>query len=104
MVGFNSHKPGRPAHVNHAYSASPLRVGFRVEVEAGNRSHARHELAGLLELLEELGEGRRAYLVRGDKDDGGGFSSPGGEQSAVFVQAAHVEKRAALGARALGAR
>lgn len=71
VVGFNPHKPGRPSHVNHTYWASPLRLALRVDVEAGNRSHARHGLAGLLELLDELGEGRRPYVVRGDKDYAG---------------------------------
>lgn len=71
VVGFNPHKPGRPSHVNHTYWASPLRLALRVDVEAGNRNHARYGLPGLLALLDELGAARRPYLVRGDKDYAG---------------------------------
>lgn len=67
VVGFNPHKPGRPSHVNHSYWASPLRLALRVEVEPGNRSHAKYGLPGLLSLLDDLGAARAPYLVRGDK-------------------------------------
>jgi hypothetical protein len=71
VLGFNPHKPGRPSHAHHTYWASPLRLALRVDVEPGNRNHAKYGLAGLLELLDELGEGGKPYLVRGDKDYAG---------------------------------
>lgn len=71
VVGFNPHKPGRPSHVNHTYWASPLRLALRVDVAPGNRTHAKHSLPGLLSVLDELGETRKPYLVRGDKDYAG---------------------------------
>lgn len=71
VVGFNPHKPGRPSHVNHTYWASLLRLALQVEAQPGNCPHAKHSLAGLRTLLDDLGAERRPFLVRGDKSFGG---------------------------------
>ena len=70
VVGYNPQKPGRPSHVNHTCWASPLRLALRVDVAPGNQTHAKHGLSGLLKLLDDLGERRKPYVVRGDKSYG----------------------------------
>lgn len=70
VLGYNPHKPGRPSHVNHTYWASPLRLALRVDVQPGNCTHGKHGLSGLLRLLDDLGEARKPFVVRGDKSYG----------------------------------
>lgn len=66
VVGYNPHKPGRPAHAYHSYQVSGLRLMLGVDVLAGNQSHAHYTLPGLIELLDSLPPNKRPQLVRGD--------------------------------------
>jgi hypothetical protein len=69
-VGYNPHKPGRPSHCYHTYLLSNLRLVLRVDVLAGDLHNVAHATSGLWELLDRLGEGRRPFLLRGDKSWG----------------------------------
>jgi hypothetical protein len=66
VVGYNPHKPGRPAHVYHTYLIANLRLVMDVEVEAGNQTAAKYAMPGLWELLDSLPAGARPAMVRGD--------------------------------------
>jgi hypothetical protein len=66
VVGFNPHKPGRPAHAYHTYQVCGLRLLLGVDVMAGNHSHANYTLPRLLSILDELPKQQRPQLVRGD--------------------------------------
>jgi hypothetical protein len=69
-VGYNPHKPGRPSHCYHSYLLSNLRLVLRVDVLAGDQHNVKHATGGLWELLDQLGPGRRPWLLRGDKSWG----------------------------------
>jgi hypothetical protein len=71
LVGFNPHKPGRPAHAYHAYQMAGLRLMLSVHVAPGNQTHANTTLPGLIELLERLPADKRPAMVRGDCGQGG---------------------------------
>lgn len=66
VLGYNPHKPGRPAHAYHSYQVCGLRLMLGVDVLAGNRSHAQDTLPGLIKLLDSLPVTKRPQLVRGD--------------------------------------
>lgn len=57
---------GRPSHAYHAYWIGNLRLLLDVEVTAGNTTASNHALPGLVRVLDQLREGQRPYLVRGD--------------------------------------
>ena len=69
-VGYNPHKPGRPAHAYHPYMLSSLRLVLRVDVLPGDESNVAHATDGLWTLLDHLGPSRRPTLLRGDKSWG----------------------------------
>jgi Transposase DDE domain group 1 len=69
-VGYNPHKPGRPSHCYHTYMLSNLRLVLRVDVLAGDLHNVKHATSGLWELLDQFGEGRQPWLLRGDKSWG----------------------------------
>src|SRR5215510_2013667 len=66
VLGYNPHKPGRPSHAYHSYQVCGLRLMLGVDVLAGNESHARDTLPGLIKLLDSLPAQKRPKLVRGD--------------------------------------
>ncbi|MES2353379.1 MAG: transposase [Pseudomonadota bacterium] len=70
VVGYNPKKPGRPSHTYHTYQMAGLRLVLGVNVEAGNQSHAKTSLPGLLELIDRLPIDKRPQCVRGDCDFG----------------------------------
>lgn len=70
VVGYNPKKPGRPSHTYHTYMIANLRIVLDVEVQAGDESHSKHSLPGLLRLLDCLPAEQRPEFVRGDCDFG----------------------------------
>ena len=66
VVGYNPQKPGRPSHSYHSYMIANLRLILGVDVLPGNEHHGTNGLSGLLDILDELTEETRPYLVRGD--------------------------------------
>src|SRR5262245_60239731 len=54
VLGYNPHKPGRPSHAYHSYQVCGLRLMLGVDVLAGNESHARDTLPGLIKLLDSF--------------------------------------------------
>ena len=65
-LGYNPHKPGRPAHVYHSYMIGELRLALAVEVQSGNQHASKHAAPGLWSLLARLGRERQPALLRGD--------------------------------------
>lgn len=66
VVGYNPHKPGRPAHTYHTYSIANLRLILDVEVQAGNHGSASHSAPGLWGILDKLPVGSKPAFIRGD--------------------------------------
>ena len=66
VIGYNPHKPGRPAHAYHTYLMAGLRQVLGVDVCAGNGHTAQHAQPGLLKILDTLPPEKRPKLVRGD--------------------------------------
>ena len=66
IVGYNPKKPGRPSHTYHTYLMAGLRQVLGVDVLAGNESPAKYTMPGLLKIIDELPEGSKPRLVRGD--------------------------------------
>lgn len=69
-VGYNPHKPGRPAHIYHTYFIANLRLVLDVEAQPGKRKGAKYTQPSFWNWLE--GRPRAAWpeLVRGDCDFG----------------------------------
>lgn len=65
-VGYNPQKPGRPSHTYHTYMMANLRLVLEVEVQAGDQSHSKHSLPGLVSLLDRLPANGKPEFVRGD--------------------------------------
>jgi hypothetical protein len=65
IIFFNPAKPGRPSRTYHTLMAG-LRQVLGVEVHAGNEHAAKHTQPGLLKILDDLPEGRKPALIRGD--------------------------------------
>ena len=66
VLGYNPHKPGRPSHAIHTYWIGNLRLVLDAQLEPGNRHGPVHSRPGLVALLEDLPEGQRPRLLRGD--------------------------------------
>lgn len=66
VVSYNPHKPGRPSHVIHTYWIGNLRLVLDAQLEPGERHSPVHARPGLMALLQELPQGQRPKLVRGD--------------------------------------
>jgi hypothetical protein len=66
LVGFNSHKPGRPSHAYHTYFIANLRLILDVEVQSGNRTAAKHTRPSLFEFLKNLPREARPKFLRAD--------------------------------------
>ena len=69
-VGYNPHKPGRPAHAYHTYLIANLRLVLEVEIQGGKRHHSKHSAPGLWSLLESLPRAHWPAFIRGDRDWG----------------------------------
>jgi hypothetical protein len=65
-VGYNPHKPGRPAHAYHTFFISRLRLALDVVVAPGKQFHSRAVSQGFWSWWEELGPAQRPQLLRGD--------------------------------------
>ncbi len=65
-VGYNPHKPGRPAHAYHTFFLARLRLALDVVVAAGKQSHSQAVRPGLWSWWEKLAEGSRPELMRFD--------------------------------------
>lgn len=68
VVGFNPHKPGRPAHTYHTYLIANLRLVLEVEVQAGNRGFSKYSVPGLDALLKGMPRAHWPAFIRGDRD------------------------------------
>ncbi len=66
QVGYNPHKPGRPAHAYHTFFVSRLRLALDVVVAAGKQSHSQAVSPGLWSWWERLPEPCRPHLMRMD--------------------------------------
>ncbi len=66
IVGYNPSKPGRPSHVYHSYVIGSLRLVLDVETQAGNESSSAHAQPGLWKVIDDIAEGHRPRLIRGD--------------------------------------
>ena len=65
-VGYNPHKPGRPAHAYHTFFISRLRLALDVVVAPGKQFHSRAVSQKFWEWWERLSAQHRPYLLRGD--------------------------------------
>jgi hypothetical protein len=65
-VGYNPHKPGRPAHAYHTFFISRLRLALDVVVAPGKQSHSQAVRPSLWSWWEKLGAGCRPHLMRFD--------------------------------------
>ena len=65
-IGYNPQKPGRPSHTLHTYMIANLRLVLEVEVQAGNQSHSKDSIPGLVSLLNRLPADCKPEFVRGD--------------------------------------
>jgi len=65
-LGHNPHKPGRPSHAYHSYFMANTRLCLGVEVLGGKQHAARHALAGLWALLDQLPRTHWPAMLRGD--------------------------------------
>ena len=66
QVGYNPHKPGRPAHAYHTFFISRLRLALDVVVAPGKQFHSRAVSQKFWEWWERLSAQHRPYLLRGD--------------------------------------
>jgi hypothetical protein len=66
VVGYNPHKPGRPAHAYHTYLIANVRLVMDVEVEAGNHTAGKYSMPALWRLLDQLPRAAWPWLLRGD--------------------------------------
>lgn len=65
-VGYNPHKPGRPAHTYHTYFIGNLRLALDVEVQSGKQQAATHTRPGLWQFLDGLPKAAWPPFLRGD--------------------------------------
>lgn len=66
VVGYNPKKPGRPAHIYHAYFIANLRLVLEVEVQPGNQAVGKYSMSGLWHLLENMPRNQWPKFLRGD--------------------------------------
>lgn len=66
QIGYNPHKPGRPAQVYHSYFVANLRISLGVDVLPGKEHIAAHSMSSLWQMLEYLPRERWPTFVRGD--------------------------------------
>jgi hypothetical protein len=66
QVGYNPHKPGRPAHAYHTFFISRLRLALDVVVTPGKQFHSRAVGETFWRWWERLTVAQRPYLLRGD--------------------------------------
>src|ERR1035437_6793004 len=65
-VGYNPHKPGRPAHAYHTFFISRLRLVLDVVVAPGKQFHSRAVSPRFWPWWEPLSAAQRPRLLRGD--------------------------------------
>lgn len=65
-VGYNPHKPGRPAHAYHTFFISRLRLALDVVVAPGKQFHSQAVRSSLWAWWEKLDRGCRPHLMRFD--------------------------------------
>lgn len=65
-IGYNPQKPGRPSHAYHTYIMANTRLILDVDVAAGNEHTSLSAQPGLWRLIDELPEGNKPSLLRGD--------------------------------------
>ena len=65
-VGYNPHKPGRPAHAYHTFFISRLRLVLDVVVAPGKQFHSRAVSERFWQWWEQLPATHRPQLLRGD--------------------------------------
>jgi hypothetical protein len=65
-VGYNPHKPGRPAHAYHTFFISRLRLALDVVVAPGKQFHSRAVSQRFWQWWQELSANQRPQLLRGD--------------------------------------
>jgi hypothetical protein len=66
QVGYNPHKPGRPAHAYHTFFISRLRLALDVVVAPGKQFHSRAVSQTFWAWWAKLSSKQRPYLLRGD--------------------------------------
>jgi hypothetical protein len=66
QVGYNPHKPGRPAHAYHTFFISRLRLALDVVVAPGKQFHSRAVCETFWQWWEQLSAQQRPHLLRGD--------------------------------------
>jgi hypothetical protein len=65
-VGYNPHKPGRPAHAYHTFFISRLRLALDVVVAPGKQFHSRAVSQRFWQWWEQLSATQQPWLLRGD--------------------------------------
>ena len=65
-VGYNPHKPGRPAHTIHTYMMGSTRLILDAEVLPGKQTPASYTLPGLWNFLDRISPKEYPHLLRGD--------------------------------------
>lgn len=69
-VGYNPHKPGRPAHAYHTFFVSRLRLVLDVAVTSGKRFHSQAVSGSLWSWWARLDPACRPHLMRFDSGMG----------------------------------
>lgn len=65
-IGYNPEKPGRPAHIVHTFMMAETRLILDNEILPGKQNAASYTLPRLLEIIDELPNGKKPALIRGD--------------------------------------
>ena len=103
-VGYNPHKPGRPAHAYHTFFISRLRLALDVVVAPGKQFHSRAVSQRFWQWWEKLSAQHRPYLLRGDCGFGNENFLSGMRETqapaALFVSLAPEQGRGAAGRKA----
>ena len=70
VVGYNSHKPGRPSHTDHTAFIANRRLVLDVEVQPGNQRASKYSSPGRWERLGRIPRTHGPAFIRGDRDWG----------------------------------
>lgn len=82
-IGYNPQKPGRPSHAYHTYIMANTRLILDADVAAGNEHTSLSAQPGLWRLIDDLPEGKKPSLLRGDCSFGNESFMSGAEERSI---------------------